>query len=73
MGDFKKLSDLSFTTDSGIMKYYLYIRHEVKTDATSKEPTVSEILDFLTTKFLSSCSNASIPVAQFYLALARYK
>ena len=43
----KQLSETYLPTYDDIMKYYLYIRHELKPDITSKEPTVSEILDIL--------------------------
>lgn len=58
----KQLSELSLPTYYDIMKYYLYIRHELKPDATSQEPTMSEILDILIKKVETIWSKASIPV-----------
>lgn len=61
-GHSKQLSNLSSPTYCDIMKYYLYIRHELKPNATLKEPMVSEILDILITKVESIWLKASIPV-----------
>lgn len=58
----KELSELSLPTYCDVMKYYLFVRHELKPEATSKEPTVSEILDIVMNKVETIWLKASIPV-----------
>lgn len=69
----KQLSDFSLPTYCDIMKYYLHVRHELKPEATSKEPTVSEILDILIKKVESIWLKASISVVSRFRMLQMLK
>lgn len=57
----KVLSDTYLPTYDDVMKYYLYIRHELKPHTSSKEPTVSEILDIVIENVEDIWVKASIP------------
>lgn len=56
----KVLSDTYLPTYDDVMKFYLYVRHELKPDISSKEPKVSEILDIVMEKVENVWVKASI-------------
>lgn len=57
----KVLSEICLPTYDDVMRYYIYIRHELKPDPSSKEPSVSEILDVLMKKVELVWIKSSIP------------
>lgn len=57
----EKLPVSQLPTYNDVMKYYLYIKYELKTDKTTKEPTVQEISERLAQEVLDIWQKASLP------------
>lgn len=61
----EKLPVSQLPTYNDIMKYYLFIRHELKPDITTKEPTVHEISERLAQEVLEIWQKSSLPTVSF--------
>lgn len=58
----KDLSELVLPTYEEIMKCYLYIKNDIKTQNNNKEPSVSEVSEIIANKLESLWLKATIPV-----------
>lgn len=58
----QNFSELVLPTYEDVMKFYLFVKQELKHTPTSKEPTVSEIGETIATKLEDLWIKASIPV-----------
>lgn len=61
----EKLPVSQLLTYKDIMKYYLFIKHELKRDLTTKEPTVHEISERLAQEVLEIWQKSSLPTVSF--------
>lgn len=61
----EKLPVSQLPTYNDVMKYYLFIRYELKPDKTTKEPTVHDISERLATEILDIWRKASLPTVSF--------
>ncbi|XP_050527619.1 uncharacterized protein LOC126897791 [Daktulosphaira vitifoliae] len=61
-GDAKELSNNVLPTYEDVMQYYLYVKHQLKPDITSKEPSVSSIAEIVATNIENIWHKASIPI-----------
>lgn len=57
----EKLPVSQLPTYNDVMKYYLFIKYELKTDKTTKEPTVHDISEKLAQEVLDIWQKASLP------------
>ncbi|XP_060801595.1 uncharacterized protein LOC132902031 [Amyelois transitella] len=61
----EKLPLSQLPTYNAVMKNYLFIKYELKPDKTTKEPTVHDISERLTTEILDIWRKASLPTVSF--------
>ncbi|KAL4712991.1 hypothetical protein ACJJTC_012061 [Scirpophaga incertulas] len=57
----EKLPVSQLPTYSDVMKYYIFIKYQLKTDKTTKEPTVHDISEILAEEILTIWQKASLP------------
>ncbi|KAL4720314.1 hypothetical protein ACJJTC_013568 [Scirpophaga incertulas] len=57
----EKLPVSQLPTYSEVMKYYIFIKYQLKTDKTTKEPTVHDISEILAEEILTIWQKASLP------------
>lgn len=61
----EKLPVSQLPTYNAVMKYYLFIKYELKLSKTTKEPTVHDISQRLATEILDIWQKASLPTVSF--------
>lgn len=61
-GDAKELGNNVLPTYEDIMRYYLYVKHQMKPKITSKEPSISSIAEIVAIDIEKVWLKASIPI-----------
>lgn len=58
----REFSKLVLPTYEDMIKYYLYVRNDLKLDETTKEPTVTEVSEVVASEIEELWTKASIPI-----------
>lgn len=58
----REFSKLVLPTYEDMIKYYLYVRNDLKLDETTKEPTVAEVSEVVASEIEELWTKASIPI-----------
>lgn len=72
-GDAKELSNNVLPTFEDVMQYYLFVKHKLKPETTSKEPSVSSIAEIIAVDLEKVWLKASIPVVSHTRVLQMIK